>query len=131
MRGLLAPRRFVSSRYPLFITPARAFSKTHPRLKTARGLLATRHFVFSRNHIHHAGSRIFENSPPPTEVLLRRKSLRSLTALFDGFQCKPDIMHLRQSNSDRPSKSCTILDAVNERSDLRRSVAESHLCRRG
>src|SRR5690554_7125722 len=72
----------------IFITPARAFSKTHPRLKTARGLLATRHFVFSRNHIHHAGSRIFENSPPPTEVLLRRKSLRSLTALFDGFQCK-------------------------------------------
>src|SRR5690554_7438039 len=65
MRGLLAPRRFVSSRYPLFITPARAFSKTHPRLIAARGLLATRHFVFSRNHIHHAGSRIFENSPPP------------------------------------------------------------------
>src|SRR5690554_7981167 len=70
----------------IFITPARAFSKTHPRLKAARGLLATRHFVFSRYHIHHAGSRIFVNLPPPTNVLLRSKPPPSLMVLFAAFQ---------------------------------------------
>src|SRR5690554_8123436 len=58
----------------IFITPARAFSKTHPRLKAARGLLATRHLVLSRNHTHHAGPLTFVNSPPPQAVLLHTKS---------------------------------------------------------